>query len=359
MSEPVEQTGPLNTLKLAYIYPKRFYFVAKDIEYLSSHFEVREHGFLQGPRKFLPWHFLRQLLFLGSAKLRGIEHVIAHFAGYHTLLPTLLGFKTHIIVAGSDACSFPAMNYGSFRKKWMRRAMAYSMRNAVTILPVHHSLARFTNTYSDQGPEQQGYAHFVTDLHTPSVSIPYGFDVDQWSIKLGPRNPRSVISVAFGARCGDPVFVRKGLDLILDAARAMPEFEFTLVGLDELSGYMNMPANVTCYGRVDPVRLRELFGSHSIYAQPSVMEGFPNALCEAMLCGCIPVVSDVTSMPEIIGKVGKVIHKRSSSELINALREVSGGSDEWTTNARTLARAQVIGYTMSKRIELLTGILFR
>ena len=39
-------------------------------------------------------------------------------------------------------------------------------------------------------------------------------------------------------------------------------------------------------------------------------EGFPNALCEAMLSGCIPIVSNVGAMPKIVKETGYLLLKK-------------------------------------------------
>jgi len=346
---------PMSTI--AYIYPKRFYFVAKDIEALSIRTKVLEHRFNSGGAWLLPIDLLRQLFFLIKARIHGVRHVVAHFAGYHTVLPTLLGFKIYIIVAGSDACSFPQMNYGSFRKPWMRRAMAFSFRRAACILPVDPSLERFENTFSGFGPVRQGYAHFVHGLKTRSVPIPYGFEPEQWKTQEGARAPRSCICVAFGSAFEDPVYFRKGIDLIIATAQQLPTYQFTLIGLVKKEGFKKLPSNLRLFGRVEPSELNKLFSSHSIVLQPSVMEGFPNALCEGMLCGCIPVVSNMTSMPGIVEDIGTVIKERSVSALVNAITSNENRSPVKQNELRIAARDRIKPFTMERRIDLLMRVL--
>jgi len=296
--------------KLIYLYPKRFAFVAKDIDALSTSFTVLEHRFDRGGKWLLPWSLLCQFLWLLRVRLSGGKQVFVHFAGYHAVLPILLGFRTHIIVAGSDACSFPSIDYGNFRKPVLARCIAFTMRHARTILPVHASLASFQNTYSDLGPSDQGFLQFVKDIRTPISAVPYGFDAAFWTMAPDANAPRSgVLCIAAGARAGDAVYFRKGLDLLLAAAKELRNVKFTLVGVIDPATYAPTP-NVEVIGKVDREQLKELLGTCSIYCQPSVMEGFPNALCEAMLMGCLPIVSAVTSMPEIVDGLGKVIPKR-------------------------------------------------
>jgi glycosyltransferase involved in cell wall biosynthesis len=296
--------------KLIYLYPKRFAFVAKDIDALSTSFTVLEHRFDRGGKWLLPWSLLCQFLWLLRVRRDGGKQAIVHFAGYHALLPILLGFRTHIIVAGSDACSFPAINYGNFRKRILAQCIAFTMRHARTVLPVHASLASFQNTYSDLGPVDQGFCQFVTGLRTPIQPVAYGFDAAFWATDPAVTAPRDgVLCIAAGARPGDAVFFRKGLDLILSAAKELPNVKFTIVGVPDPSAY-SPTTNVEVIGKVGPDLLKELLGACSIYCQPSVMEGFPNALCEAMLMGCLPLVSSVTSMPDIVEGLGKVIPQR-------------------------------------------------
>lgn len=338
---------------IAYLYPSRFHFVAKDIEALRHHLDVREHRFTTGGAWLLPWDLLRQLIFLIACKFGGVKVVLAHFAGYHTVLPVLLGFRTHIIVAGSDACSFPGMDYGSFRKPLMRRAMSVSMRRARTILPVHASLEGFKNSFSSFGPTDQGYGTFLPGLRTPSLAIPYGFDMDRWVPIAGERDPKTVLCVATGAAPDNAVHFRKGVDLLIEAAQQLPDHRFTVVGTLDPSAYQGLPDNIRMLGSCTPDQLRDELAHHSIYAQPSVMEGFPNALCEAMRMGCLPVVSNITSMPEIVGPTGMVINERTSAALIAAIRATSSLPLSEQLIRRQAASSRITPFTMERRIGAL------
>ncbi len=350
--------GPIApTEGIAYVYPARYHFVDKDIKALRMHAEVHEHRFNSGPTWMLPWDMLRQSLFLLRCRRQGVRQVIAHFAGYHTVLPTLLGFRTHIVIAGSDACSFPGIAYGSFRKHWMRRAMSFSMRRARTLLPVHASLERFDNRYSDLGPIAQGYAHFVPGHIAPTVAIPYGFDQELWRPSGPDADPRAVLCVASGTAPGNAVHFRKGVDLLITAALELPSHQFTIVGATDPSRYKGLPSNLRILGQCPPARIRELLATHAIYAQPSVMEGFPNALCEAMLTGCIPVVSSMTSMPDIVGDCGAVLQQRDVQALVAVLKRLDELPIVVREEQRKSVRDRVIGFTEERRTKALLEVL--
>lgn len=342
---------------VAYIAPDAFAFVRKDIEALRKEgVRVHVHLFKAAAAWQLPWALLRQLLFLVQARLFGVRQVLAHFAGHHTVLPVLLGFRTHIIIAGADACSFPGIRYGSFRKPWMRKAMAFSMRGARTLLPVHGCLARFENTYSDLGPREQGYAHFIKGLRTPSIAVPYGFDASIWVGGDGGAR-HGAVCIAMGAANGNAVHYRKGVDLVISAARRMPHLRFTIIGAKDAASYLPAPPNLAIMERMSQPEVRAMLQAHSIYLQPSVMEGFPNALCEAMLCGCLPVVSSMTSMPEIAGDTGAIVRQRSSEALIAAIERLEHLGQEEKATLRELARQRVLGYTERRRAAALMRIV--
>ena len=53
--------------------------------------------------------------------------------------------------------------------------------------------------------------------------------------------------------------------------------------------------------------------------QLSLSEGFPNALSEAMLCECVPLVSNVGGMPDIIHDCGYLLKHKDQDELFKLI----------------------------------------
>jgi glycosyltransferase involved in cell wall biosynthesis len=72
---------------------------------------------------------------------------------------------------------------------------------------------------------------------------------------------------------------------------------------------------VKLFSAIPYTELIDYYSSYEFYFQLSVAEGFPNALCEAMLCGCVPIGSNVFSIPKIIGDSGFVLQKKDTSQL--------------------------------------------
>jgi glycosyltransferase involved in cell wall biosynthesis len=351
----LSKSGPAykRAVHIAYLAPAPYSFVRKDVDGLVKEgVTVHVHYFSAPSPWHLPFALARQFVMLGAWRLLGVRVAVVHFAGYHSLLPVLLGFQTHIIIAGADACAFPSIRYGSFRKPLMRWSMGFSLRHATALLPVHQSLSRFQNTYSDLGPRLQGFAQFVPGLRTPVKPIEYGFDAAQWP-GLSNAARSGAICIAMGAAPGNAVHFRKGLDLILLAAEALPAVRFTIVGCIDPAAYQHASRNVTVLGRTTQAELFDLFSSHSLYLQPSVMEGFPNALCEAMLAGCIPIASTMTSMPDIVGDTGAILQNRDARKLVEQIELLLALDQESTSKLRMSARARITPYTMTRRIRAL------
>ncbi len=109
---------------------------------------------------------------------------------------------------------------------------------------------------------------------------------------------------------------RKGTDRLFEALTKVPDAFLYIHGLPEpLRDGMNMEEIVDFYGVKDRVRFADpynytmgysqggmnaLYSALDCYVQPTMGEGFGLPVIEAQACGCPVIVTDCTSMPELV-----------------------------------------------------------
>ncbi len=306
--------------KIIYISPVDSGFVKNDLELLGKHCRVVSQLFPWRKASSVPVNLLRQV-FMFCRELWETDAIFISFAGYWAVLPGLLGRLTgkpvFLILHGTECASIPSIPYGSLRKRLSRAACRTAMRLATRLLPVSESLAYTENDYYDSGnpaENRQGFKHFFPNLKTPYTVISNGLNTLFWQKLPAVRKEDN----AFVSVIGEGQFMLKGGDLILKVAEDFPGCRFHIAGCSPPSG--KLPPNVVFTGRMSMEELRHLYSRCRFHMQLSVFEGFGLALCEAMLCECIPIVSVVNILPGIAGESGFVLQKRDPG----MLRELTG-----------------------------------
>ena len=306
--------------KLLLIYNFRSSFIAKDATILSKEFTVIEFDFFALKKWQTPHRFIAQLFFL-LRHIFSAQLVVCQFAGYHSLLPLLFtkvfGKPSLIISGGTDAHFFPNIGYGNWQKKYLKTFTAWSFRLATHIAPKHSSLMLSDYAYDSHVPTPQGISARLQkhDLH--STVITNGYDPEKWK-RTKDKKPFTFLTISGAWEYGFQQQL-KGIDLILEVAPNFPQCTFYILGLDDFNRIPNKPDNVVLLSAVKNSDLPAVYSEMSFYLQLSMAEGFPNALCEAMLCECVPIGSAVFSIPEIIGDTGFVLKQRSVTELAKLL----------------------------------------
>lgn len=330
-------------------------FIKKDLEILSSELNVQQHDFFPETKLQTPLSFIWQLFFilnnLGNANL-----FVVQFAGYHSLLPALFGnlfrIPCLIIVGGTDAHYFPNIGYGNWQKPFLNWFTEVSFALCPHVAPKHKTLMQFDYTYDEKEPKHQGIYARIKNLKTPFTEITNGYDAAKWKCtKEKKKNTFITVSGAWEYSFQQQL---KGIDLILEAAPAFPDCEFIILGVDDEKRIPSKPLNVKILPAVKNEELIDIFSECEFYLQLSMAEGFPNALCEAMLCECVPVGSNVFSIPEIIGDSGFVLQHRSVEELKSLLSKAIAADKN---PLRKKARARIAeNYTLEKRKEKLLAL---
>ncbi|TFV94588.1 glycosyltransferase [Algoriphagus kandeliae] len=306
---------------IIYTFPVHTAFIERDLEMIRPESKIHPLVFTNKPL-FLPFFFILQFFQL-LWFLPKTSQYLCFFGGYHSVLPVwfgkIFGKRCTIQAGGMDCMNMPQIGYGNFRKKWLRKATVYSFKNCSLILPVAEALVKQNYSFDPTLPPKQGLLNLIPDLKTQIQVIPNGFDTEFWKNQNKPRNAWSFLSVATGT--AEPTRARvKGYDLIEKFAKNHPDWDFTLLGD---SVYQPKSSNIEVLGKLDSKKLRELYNSHQFYLQLSTTEGFPNALGEAMSCGCIPIGSAVGAIAEIIGDCGGILAKKDLQLLEELMQEIA------------------------------------
>jgi len=169
---------------------------------------------------------------------------------------------------------------------------------------------------------------YVPGLKTKIVVIPNGIETNKFYREPSiPKDPKTILTVGTMNSVYD--FLNKGFDLFISLARRNPDLNFILVGIKKPF----LPWIEKNYPFYDIINLKviysfcphevlfESYNKAKVFIQASITEGMPNTLCEAMLCECIPVGSNVNGIPDAIGDTGIIIKKRDVTELEAGLRK--------------------------------------
>ena len=209
-------------------------FVMKDVELLESmgYYVYLIHSPpYRDPIRFL-LNRVREL-FMGFYYAFFSDAFFSWFNDYHTSIPLfwskLFGKPTTIIVGGFDAVSSKSLGYGIFLKKNLRQSLArLNYKRCDQIWVVHSTLRDGCPKAKEDSATRSGIRTFMPELTTPIYEVPTAYDNSFWRLE-SDKKPKSVITVA---NISDSrTLERKGIPLFIDLARSLPDFHFTIAGI--------------------------------------------------------------------------------------------------------------------------------
>ena len=284
-------------------------FVARDYQILSSTYDVHQYRFnaIKGLAATAK-EIIRQFLFL-AFHVREYDAAYIWFADYHSLLPVLFtrifNKNSFVVVGGYDVNYLPELNYGSFNRPIRKFFARNTLRNATLCFPVAEALGR---RIRDIAPRAK--------VEVLATSTDTGKFVSGYA-----ERPKSILTVATVANRQRAMI--KGLDRFRELAAVMPDYKFTIIGVyDSFRAFFEpVPANLELLPGVAYEELPAYYRKASFYAQFSRSEGLPNSLCEAMLCGCIPLGTDVGDIADAVGESGMVTPGWNANAIADFVRK--------------------------------------
>lgn len=277
-------------------------FVADDFEYLKiNDFKVEVFVFNQSKNFKILLEFLKQFLFLLKLFRSRRNHIYLIWLGdYHSFLPILFskiyGNKSLLILGGSDVENIPAYKYGVFYKQPRRAIVKFCIQKCTHLLPVDQSLI------------DRLEINFPSFKNSSTV-VPTGYDPNFW--KCINEKENIILCVAFINDIQN--YYIKGMDRIIELAREMPDYKFKIIGVLRADLFpKNLCQNVEILKPMNKHELIQEYSVAKIFLLLSRSEGLPNVICEAMLCECYPIASNVGGNKNLVNNYGHVFNEFNS-----------------------------------------------
>jgi glycosyltransferase involved in cell wall biosynthesis len=300
--------------RLLFVHSRKASFVAIDREILAERFEIED--------LFQPGRVPNPVKVVGGV-LRA-DLVFGWFASWHTFFPimlaSLLRKPSVLVIGGFDTADMPDIGYGHQRGGLRRWASRWTFRRAGRLIT--------NSNYSLSEIERN------TPIRPARVTVVRHGVPDQFGEEPGEKE-RAALTVGAIDRT---TLVQKGQLPFVQAARELPDVRFVFAGkwLDDAVDQLRAvaPPNLELTGWLSDEDLAAAYRRAAVYVQASRHEGFGLAVAEAMLAGCVPVVMNVTAMPEVVGDVGVLLESQRPADVADGVRRALAMGPAASSRAR-------------------------
>lgn len=267
-----------------YLAPRKMVsFVKKDYETLQKRYNTKAYCYTGWKRGVLDIPRILYGVLNSNVNISWFAYSQSYYA---VLFSKVFKKKSIVIIGGFDVAEEETHNKKIHSK--IKKQLGYSLDNADVLLAVSERIKNKAMQYTKRDDIKVIY---------------HGFDYEYFK----PGGEKEDIAITIGYVRKDYLW-RKGHEVFVNAAKYLPEVRFVLIGkhLDESIDYLKSIAtpNVEFTGWVSDEELFEYMQKAKVYAQVSAHEGFGLSLAEAMLCECVPVVTDRGAIPEVVGDAG-------------------------------------------------------
>ncbi len=130
---------------------------------------------------------------------------------------------------------------------------------------------------------------------------------------------------------------RKNLKRLIEAFEKIDDVKLVVIGktsgpgrqgwmyqeILDLPKKLEIEDKIQFCGFVPTEELPFIFSAAQAYILPSLWEGFGIPVLEAMACGTPAIVSNISSLPEVVGDVGLLVDPNSTTQIEQAIRTIT------------------------------------
>jgi glycosyltransferase involved in cell wall biosynthesis len=165
------------------------------------------------------------------------------------------------------------------------------------------------------------------------ISVVYqGVEFDRFFPSRAPHSDRKTNSPYILCVAGDSP--NKNVGTLLQAYFSLPnsirgQYRLVLAGdvqksehLPSLIQKLGLEKHIEFTGIISDERLARLYQDAAVFVFPTLYEGFGLPVLEAMACACPVITSNTSSLPEVVGDAGILIHPLDASAISAAIKRV-------------------------------------
>ena len=244
------------------------------------------------------------------------------FPSVYSYFPLLRGVKTVLGIHDTIADRNPGFSFASRRQEtFWRWKVKLAIAQADTILTVSEYSKRCVHELLGVPEPRISVLYEAASAHFRK--LPAQTAADPYILYVGGISPNKNLAALVRAFSRLEAR-RRGVRLLLVGDYKSDGFKGCHAELVELIGKLKLNGEVEFAGYVPDDRLCEMYNRASLFAMPSLDEGFGLPALEAMACGAPVVVSTGNSLTEIVGDAALAVDPRDEAALAQAMDRILG-----------------------------------
>jgi len=179
---------------------------------------------------------------------------------------------------------------------------------------LHDFIIKHSNAISCISHELLNYVKFITKNKICSKIIYHGVDIDVFKPYWKKLEEKAVLSV--NALTGI-----KGAYILIGVAKNTYSIKYLVVGRAEQKYLKMLPSNLRYMGYIKRAQMPHIYNKAYLLFMPSLTEGLPDTVLEALASGLPIISSNVGELPYIIKpEIGWIIPKYSINAFVKCLK---------------------------------------